>query len=563
MSSVRAQEQRRRILTLSTTEAPQTEDEKLIRERSLQARREWIENHLFIRNKQKQIILLKFNPLQVRLFEEINAPKGKRSGLLKFRQFGGTTLVLADFFEETIHVPNTQTLVMAHDAESTMKLFRIVQLFYKNLPDEVKIRLNGRDKQGRPRKPRVGNKKEFFFEEINSSISVATAGNENTGRSATPTNVLLTEIAFYPDPETLLTGLLQSVPMDGRIVAESTANGFNYFHDLYEDGKTGKSRWNSIFFRWFEHPEYRIPLAPGTVFELSPKEKELVRLHGLSLEQIGWRRMKIAEMPHKPGATKEELFLQEYPEDDLSCFLSSGRPVFDRPLILTVKSRIEKDGPFPVEYALDAGAKVWSAIYPMELGELKVWKHPDPGLYYVIGADTSEGLADGCDATASVLEYWSGEQVAEYRGKADPDLFGKKLARLGYFYNRAGIAVERNNHGHAVLSTLLNYERYPNLYHHLEYDAERGEESKRPGFPTTPTTKPILLSDMVAEFREGRIKVNSLELLDQMFSYMLNEKGLAVPAPGKFSDLIIAMAIAIQARKVMRPGGGARMVNVS
>jgi hypothetical protein len=56
--------------------------------------------------------------------------------------------------------------------------------------------------------------------------------------------------------------------------------------------------YRAVFFPWWEcdRVTYRLPLlAPDELGTLEPEEQDLVARHGLDLEQIKWRRKKIAE----------------------------------------------------------------------------------------------------------------------------------------------------------------------------------------------------------------------------------------------------------------------------
>lgn len=497
-----------------------------------------INKHLYIRTKDKSIIPLTFNPIQAIYWDE----KTRRDIILKPRQLGFSTLILAEFFDDTINTPNTTTVIIAHDAESTRKLFDTVQFMYKSLPEEKKMELNN----GRT-KPKYGNRKEYYFESINSRIYVGTAGSTDFGRGSTINNLHCSEVAFWPDPETLMTGLLQAVPRDGRVVLETTANGVgNYFYRTYQEAKEGSVDWTPQFYRWFDHPDYNIPLEAGEDLTFSKDEKRLMEAYQLSHEQLKWRRWKISEMPEKDGLSKEERFLQEYPEDDQSCFLSSGRPVFN---LIEIKRLIDiaKTKKYRT-YHIDHAAK---NLVEEDQGELWIWREPIPSRRYFICCDVSEGKADGDYSAAHVIDWETNEQVAELHGHWDPDIFGKQLAVLGWHYNTALIGPERNNHGHSVLNTLINQCFYEDLYYHVDYDSNTGEEKKEPGWPTTPKTRPIMMSELRTVMREHSMIINSTRLLGECFTFVVNDKGKEEAQGGCHDDLVMAFAIGIQLRKYM------------
>ena len=73
---------------------------------------------------------------------------------------------------------------------------------------------------------------------------------------------------------------------------------------------------------------------------------------------------------------------------------------------------------------------------------------------YIIGVDPAGGGSDGDYACAQVIERSSGMQCAELRGHYTPNELAARVAILGREYNQALVAVERNNHGYAVLAQL-------------------------------------------------------------------------------------------------------------
>lgn len=111
--------------------------------------KEYIEDKLYIRTKDKQVIPLRFNPIQEMYWGE----KSKRDIILKPRQLGFSTLTVGRFFECVINEENVTAVIIA-DADSTQKMFQMVQLMYEWLPEAKKEQLNnGKNK------PKYGNRK--------------------------------------------------------------------------------------------------------------------------------------------------------------------------------------------------------------------------------------------------------------------------------------------------------------------------------------------------------------------------------------------------------------------
>ncbi len=74
------------------------------------------------------------------------------------------------------------------------------------------------------------------------------------------------EFAFWPgDKRETWIGVMQAVPAERGtlVIIESTANGFDEFHELWEAAVNGESDFVPMFFPWYELPEYRKPAEPG------------------------------------------------------------------------------------------------------------------------------------------------------------------------------------------------------------------------------------------------------------------------------------------------------------
>jgi hypothetical protein len=421
-------------------------------------RRAWIESHLVIRPKQTSegIIPLRLNRVQRMVWSTWGerAFHGIRQSVLKFRQGGISTLVLAYFFESAVAVPNTNVRIISDDIDDAKEKLRTVRLFIQGLGEDAPTR-------------RYENVNFIEFDN-GSTFRVETAQNLAIGRGTTIHKVLLSEAARYPDMEEILTGVTQAVPADGDIVIETTANGYGSYHqqhyqDIVDGGRPG---WTTLFLPWFQHEEYRTPLDPGETLELTAEEQVARARHGITDEQVKWRRQKKGELKDK--------FPQEHPETADEAFLLSGRGRFDRAALMRITPR----EPIKVE---DSGA-------------LRIYGDIDMSRRYYIGADTAEGLERGDFDSAHVVDGVTGQEVAVLHGTWAPVFFADKLHELGKRFNHALIAVERNNHGHAVLMRLLEgaegRKAYPRARIYCHVLEETDSDHWRPGWPTDVVTKP-------------------------------------------------------------------------
>jgi hypothetical protein len=285
----------------------------------------------------------------------------------------------------------------------------------------------------------------------------------------------------------------------------------SFYHDLWVQAKGRQNAYATHFYTWWQDPAYQLAGDPLT--DVTDEERQLVEARGLKHDQLRWRRAKMRDL--------RDRFPQEYPEDDVTCFLASGRCVFEMQALMAAQQRIagEPEPELLAQLQDEAGNAV--TVSP---ARLSIWRHPEPDHTYVIGADVGEGLAHGDASAACVIDRESGEQVAELHGRVSPERFARLLDALGRHYHQAELAVERNNHGHSVLNTLFHVTSYPALYHHADYD-QAGQHRQELGWPTDQKTKPIMVDDFTAAVAGGHLLIHSSGLVDECFSFVVTDTG--------------------------------------
>ncbi|HEV2036901.1 MAG TPA: hypothetical protein VGU71_22345 [Candidatus Dormibacteraeota bacterium] len=468
-------------------------------------------SRLWIRTKDRREVRLDANRVQLDILERAFTPKIGPTKLLvlKARQVGVSTLSQAWAYALTTRIRFTNAVTISHEADATQRLHRM-QKFFLSRDDRRPVTTTNR----------IG---AVTYAATEASHYIGTAGARAFGRGDTLHFIHCSELAFWPDPESLLTGLLEALTPDGSVVIESTPNGMGgHFYELWQNAPGND--WQPLFYPWWWEDEYRLAVDAEAVLPFRDDELALVEHHNLDHQQIAWRRSKQKELRDK--------FPQEYPEDAITCFLISGRPYFSL-LGLTAQE-----------------ANLREPIRTDGRG-LDVWAEYIAGHRYVIGADVAEGLEGGDFDVAQVIDVTTGEQVARLRGIWPVDHFGRLLAELGKSYGSAQIAPERNNHGHAVLNTLLHVVAYPNLYRHFEYDPLMQTDQKyRWGWPTTTTTKPVMGSDLDAALIDsGGIKIRDRVTLAELRTTHWDGKGGFSAIGGCHDDCMMSLAIAWQLRK--------------
>lgn len=177
-------------------------------------------------------------------------------------------------------------------------------------------------------------------------------------------------------------------------------------------------------------------------------------------------------------------------------------------------------------------------------GYIKIYQDVDSSHYYVLGGDTA---GDGSDSfTAQVIDNITGEQVCTLKNKFDEDLYARQVYCLGKYYNNALIGVEAN------YSTYPNKElerlKYPKLYVRMREDTYTHKKVHSFGFMTTSVTRQVIISNLIKIVREEGEKIVDKATLEEMLTFVRNEKGRPEAAVGAHDDLVMALAITYHIR---------------
>jgi hypothetical protein len=151
-----------------------------------------------------------------------------------------------------------------------------------------------------------------------------------------------------------------------------------------------------------------------------------------------------------------------------------------------------------------------------------------------VAVDSAGGGTDGDFAAVQVVEVATGLQCAELRERLRPAELARISAELAREYGGALIAVERNNHGAAVLAYLETSEHYGRVYR------QQGEA----GWLTTAASKPEIVARMGVLIGESPERFMSRRLLGECRTFVADERGRTAAVAGTHDDLVMAMAIA-------------------
>lgn len=493
--------------------------------------------------------------------------------ILKPRKVGVSTYLQFIAFHKCEFNAHTACLIMAHEAAAAVNIMKISRRFDEQfvMEDPAIARLNFRQ----PIKRRAemlmewGKATEDNNEGWGSHIVVKTAGTKvsGTSRSFTWHFVHLSEEAhFSTDSE--VPPVMNARARACETYEESTANGvgglfyntwekalpFEVVRKAYREGKPLPPWWNGkyrFFWSWLHDPDYRKVVEPyerqNLLATLSAKEQALMEHHGAALEQIAWRRMKIAtECSSQSDMDPEEYFNQEYPTVPEDAFVAKGRNVFNTAILNAMKKENEYTQPvWTGRVSIDADSDKCMLVPEKEHDiTLKIWAEPKPGADYIMGVDTAEGLVHGDYTVVSLFERCNDEllrETARYRGKLNPEEAGILAVYLAKRYNNAFIVPEANMPGNATCYKIVRM-HYPHLYHRENVERVQNEADNSgftAGFKTTPTTKPLLVSEGQMAVRKKKIQLISREAIDEWMHYR-NDDGTYKAPDGENDDCVIA-----------------------
>lgn len=292
---------------------------------------------LKIRTKAGSIAPLTLNQAQRYLHERLEDQRERtgrvRALVLKGRQQGISTYIGGRFYWRVSHRRGAWVFILTHEQSATDNLFGMANRYHEHCPALVK--------------PSTGaaNAKELAFPGLDAGYGVGTAGTKAVGRSKTIQMFHGSEVAFWPHAASHFAAVIQAVPdlPDTEIILESTANGVGgEFHERWQQAEAGVGDYEAIFIPWFWQDEYRRPVPAG--FTLDDEEVEYSAAHGLGLEQMVWRRAKIAELKDPL------LFMQEYPATAAEAFQITGHDSFIKPdtVLRARKAALEGVGPLVI-----------------------------------------------------------------------------------------------------------------------------------------------------------------------------------------------------------------------
>ncbi len=490
---------------------------------------------------------------------------------LKPRQKGSSTISVAVGYRR-LHAKRGRGLIAGGAHFQGANLFKILNTYASN--DELD-----------PKGCKVMDTEARF--KNGSTMERITLANPNAGRSGTYQFLCVTESAYLQEEgvanaTNVLNGLMKCVPFepDTIIIEESTAKGATGdFYDSYQGGitfeqlKAGQNGKVRVFCPWWKFEDSRMdPSGEGIESEddLTSDERELADKWKLDLHQVAWMRWAIRE----ECKGDFQRFEQDYPFDDESCFLKSGRGRFGSEGLAyqdkVVKTSVPEFG--VLEYDERADRVLFRPTSEAEARVVR-FEQPRVGCSYIQSTDpaTGDSQTSGLDPDSNsygvirkgylmngrwhepalVMRNICYADGTRFGNWWDTDIVEEEIYRMARYYGGCKIAVEVNKD--RGLIELLKLRNDADLYQREMFNRREQVTTNAYGWNTDVRTREMVISTLARALREaGKGKVSEgIEcrcpwLVAQLKNFVTKANGRSEAASGKHDDDVLMLAIGLQ-----------------
>lgn len=173
-------------------------------------------------------------------------------------------------------------------------------------------------------------------------------------------------------------------------------------------------------------------------------------------------------------------------------------------------------------------------------GFIKIYEDVEKGVPYAIGGDTA---GEGSDYfTAHVINNMTSKQVAVLRHEFNEMEYTRQIYCLGLYFNNALVGLEANFSTYPIKE--LDRLGYNNQFVRTTEDTYKNGHKSSFGFKTTRVTRPLILAELQKIVVEKTYLINDRETLEEMLTFIVNERGRAEADTNAHDDLVMGLAIA-------------------
>ena len=489
--------------------------------------------------------------------------------VLKGRQEGITTECAALDLFWMYQYPGTQGTFVAHE-ESARDLFRsMLTMYHDGLPKSHRIKI-------------IANNRHFISWQNRSRMAMLINGSAKKnegggGRGIGRSFVHGTECSSYGDQksfDSMVASLAQKNPRR-LYVFESTARGFELFHEMWQDAGNAVAQ-KRFFVGWWLQDLYRCE-RDSKEFAVygreDPTHLEAEWMHDIKKlydyevqpEQLAWWRWMSAE-----EITDEKTMMEEYPPTENHAFIMSGSNFFSTAKLKEIGDAIKRE-PMPDFYRFNFGAEFFETTMDQtteKMAELTIFEEPDLTYgAYALGADPAFGSSDWADRfCGQVYRCYQDrfEQVAEYCvDDITTDKFAWVLCYMAGLYRNCIMNIEFQGGGEAVMAEMQRLRRkassippgperaaLTDVRGQIRYHLFRRLDSVSGGggayhTVSTRSKKEGYISMFRDHIQNGRGIIHSKKLVEELKIFVRNEDGTIQASGRGKDDRVIASGLAI------------------
>ncbi|MEM0173021.1 MAG: hypothetical protein QXI16_00775 [Sulfolobaceae archaeon] len=395
----------------------------------------------------------------------------------------------------------------------------------------------------------------------------------NMGRGQATTYAHLTEVAYYPNVDDINNfEATFSKSNDNRFyVYESTANGYNFYFDLWEAAKSSNTM-GALFLGWWLKNDYVVDNEKDLIsygYETSQEEQNRIdmvkKLYGYDIteRQLAWWRKTLKENIKdntETNKSKLDQMLEMYPFTEYDAFRTSGYRYID---VGAIKYSDHIRPPDIAYEPMFFQKPELTELKKAKFGSIMIWEKEIETSYrgYILSFDPAYSTNPNSDRSViQVYKCWKDriEQVCEYASSTiDPIHGGWLFLKIGAMFNAELSIYEIDGGGKAVaeiieylrkLATeipcdITNYARRMKQYLYRRVDSLASSSALQ---WVTGNNKLKIMSQLKHTIEDGIMIIHSKELLNEL-NFLIKD-GAEIAALGKkHDDRVMTAAFAVEA----------------
>lgn len=410
------------------------------------------------------------------------------------------------------------------------------------------------------------------------------------GRSSGINLVHASEICSWENTEgvvALKNALSRNFP-DRLYLWESTARGYNEWHDMWEEAKQDDLHQRTVFIGWWAKDDQRLRRGtaaferygtePPTAREVE-RIKDVRELYGfdVELEQLAWyRELTDPNRDRDEDEPEDSFVLQDQPWTEDESFQQTGSTFFEGTKLkerMIAASQRRSSG-----FKFCPGSDfVTTEIYPAKIWrdiDIRVWEEPVSDAVYVVSADPAFGHNPKSNHSAVQVGRCYADQIEQVAEFTSTSTLTHQLAYLiwalvGWYgsmpNNQVLTIIEINGPGESVwreyglvrpivqngyLRPAAREKGLTDIFYNARNYVYARSDSMHPGknyhWKTTQQLKVAIMERLRDFMHNGGIVINSTDAIEEMKSITRDGDEIGAEA-GRRDDRTMSLAMMVRA----------------